>query len=382
MITYYKVGDLAFSMEGEGRYYDACADYFSDALRKEVKAEDCMLKLHILNEKDKLKINEKFYAVSTSIAFNRDTYRVNNGTHYAYAVKNLFRADVPTEAWIKPKGSSKSEKLCSVPPFRFAFKHHDKYSIFAKRIANYSCLWYIFAITLMKIDAVFIHSGMVGKDDGGIILTGTGGCGKTSTMAELISNHGWNYVAEDFGILTGDGHLRLMQKKASVHGSDIKYGDPYLNGAVKRLGPVKKFEWKAKKLARKNPVYRFKPSEIFGDHIKDGAPLTTVAFLSRVRGISQPEMRVISMEDLADRIRFASFRELKELYELLTNIRAVSGDNYADSYPAVSELEERYKEILIRGLSKANRIHLNLPLGVDPKDTAAIILKVNKEGVQ
>ena len=34
---------------------------------------------------------EKFYAVSTSIAFNRDTFRVNNGTHYAYAVQNLFR---------------------------------------------------------------------------------------------------------------------------------------------------------------------------------------------------------------------------------------------------------------------------------------------------
>ena len=100
------------------------------------------------------------------------------------------------------------------------------------------------------------------------------------------------------------------------------------------------------------------------------------------RGISKPEMRKISLEELADRIRFASFRELKELYELLTNIRAVSGTFYADSYPAVSELEDRYKAILMRGLEKANRIHLHLPLGVDPKDTAAIILKVDKEGVQ
>jgi len=378
MVTYYRVGDLCFSVEGSGKYYDAFADYFSDALRSEVKDSDCMLKIHLLGQKEKMKINERFYAVSTSIAFNKDTYRINNSPNYTYAVKSLFQFDRPTEVWVKPKKGSKSERFFSVPPFRLLFSHHDKYNVFVKRIANYSCLWYIFAITLMKLDSVFIHSGMVGKDDGGIILTGTGGCGKTSTMAELISGHGWKYVAEDFGILAGDGRLRLMQKKASVHGSDIKWGDPYLNRAVKGLGPVKKFEWKMKKLLGRNPSNLFKPSEIFGEDIRDGAPLTTVAFLSRVRGINEPEMKRISVSEIAERMRFASFRELKELYEILTNIRAVSGDTYADAYPKVSELEDRYISILKRALEGANLLHLNLPLGVDPKDTARLILDVQE----
>ena len=169
-----------------------------------------------------------------------------------------------------------------------------------------------------------------------------------------------------------------MQKKASVHGSDIKWGDPYLNRAVKGLGPVKKFEWKMKKLLGRNPSNLFKPSEIFGEDIRDGAPLTTVAFLSRVRGINEPEMKRISITEIAERMRFASFRELKELYEILTNIRAVSGDTYADAYPKVSELEDRYISILKRALEGANLLHLNLPLGVDPKDTARLILDVQE----
>ena len=68
----------------------------------------------------------------------------------------------------------------------------------------------------------------------------------------------------------------------------------------------------------------------------------------------------------------------KELYEILTNIRAVSGDTYADAYPKVSELEDRYISILKRALEGANLLHLNLPLGVDPKDTARLILDVQE----
>ena len=70
MISYYRVGDLFFSMDGDGKYYDACADYFSDSARTLGAEDKCLLKIHILNQKDKLKIDEKFYAVSTTIAFN------------------------------------------------------------------------------------------------------------------------------------------------------------------------------------------------------------------------------------------------------------------------------------------------------------------------
>ena len=374
MISYYRVGDLFFSMDGDGKYYDACADYFSDSARTLGAEDKCLLKIHILNQKDKLKIDEKFYAVSTTIAFNSDTYRVNAG-QYIYAVKDLFDPNAPTEVWVKPKKGSRAERICTAFPFRLLLGHHSKYIGFAKRITNYTCLWYIFAITLMKVDSVFLHSGMIGKGDRGIILTGTGGCGKTSTMAELTSKHGWKYVAEDFGILSLDGRIQLMQKKMSIHGSDVKWGNERLITAVNHMKPMSRLEWKLKKLLGGNPRHRFKPSEVYGNDVQESAPVTTIAFLSRSKGVSKLEMRRIDNAEVTERIMNASFRELKELYELLTNIKAVGGPEYTKGYPKVSELETQYAKILSEAVTHATTVHLTLPLNVNPKDTAAAILK-------
>lgn len=172
-----------------------------------------------------------------------------------------------------------------------------------------------------------------------------------------------------------------MQKKMSIHGSDVKWGNERLCKAVKSMNTMSRLEWKLKKLVGINPRHRFKPSEVFGNDIQESAPVTTIAFLSRSRDVPKLEMRRIDNAEVTERITNASFRELKELYDILTNIKAVGGSEYTKGYPKMSELEEKYSAVLSEAVTHATTVHLTLPLNVNPKDTAAAILRAEEKNV-
>ena len=79
-------------------------------------------------------------------------------------------------------------------------------------------------------------------------------------------------------------------------------------------------------------------------------------------------------DHIAERAKTASFRELKELYEILSNIRAVGGVEYYNDYPSVFELENQYTEIMYNAFKDVECYELLVPLRVNPKDTVKFII--------
>ena len=371
MEKYYKIGDLFFSIGGEGPFFEALASYFSE--NQVSKKQTPILRIRVANvgENDS-NFAPDYYSLSGSISFNRNTFYIKKGG-FSYSVKNLFVLEKSTELVLYPQAykdnviRSLKRSLISLYRGRIVGPH-NQYEDFVRNVANYSCLWYVFALSFMKKESVFLHCGMMAKDGKGIILTGTSGCGKTSTMLDMITNSGYKFMAEDFGILNSQGILYDMPKKAAIYQSDVKWGNKELVAAVNRLCSREKLEWRLK--LKTNPLRYFKPCEIFGEKIEHVAQLEKIFILKRTLQGTEIECHEIGYEQLAERAKTASFREIKELYEILTNIRAVGGDSYYADYPSIYELEQRYLAIILPALKGVKCFEIAVPANVNPSETA------------
>ena len=375
-----KVGDLHFSVVGEKEnpYYRAFREYFTEKrIKPDGEAIDLKIEVREKDADDSF-FGPELFSLSGGIAFNREWYRVRK-YGYSYAVRNLFEPEKPTELVLFPRPTRSTEiRRVGNTMIGDTVGDHDRYGAFVASLANYSCLWYIFSLTLMKKNSIFVHCGMMAKNGKGMLLTGTGGCGKTSTMMELITNSGYSFMAEDFGILRQDGVIFDMQKKAAVYQSDVKWGNEYLKHAVDHLQKRSRINWKVKKAIGKNPLHYFKPSEIFGSNIAHSAQLEDAYILKRIPKDSEIKCTDISSASLANRMKSASFRELKELYEVLSNLRAVGGDDFTN-YPSVFEIENAYLEIANKALSQVRCHELAVPLNVEPEQTAKAMLAGREE---
>lgn len=374
MKKYYKVANLVFTISGNdnGNGYKAIADYFKDKECEKSEATP-MLSIEVAEDnRNEMSFAPECYSLSKIITFNHDTFHVKKQGR-SYTVKNLFNREKPTEVILYVPNVKTYGIKGKMLGYLFGSDvcNHDLYSRFTLSVTDYSSLWYIFAITLMKCGCVFVHSGMMAKDGVGIVLSGTGGCGKTSNMMELISNgSGYKYISEDFGIISKEGFLYDMQKKAAIYSTDVKWGNPILVNAIKSLPLIQRIEWNIKKRLGRIPVRYFSPKELFGDNIAPTARLDKIFYLRRVMTEGKASSSPMDKDEISERVKTASFRELKELYELLCNIRAVGGKTYWDNYPSVHELEDWYLSILKPVLTKARCFELVLPSNSNPKYTA------------
>lgn len=69
-----------------------------------------------------------------------------------------------------------------------------------------------------------------------------------------------------------------------------------------------------------------------------------------------------------------AYRELKQLSEILNNIRAVGDAEIRNSYPEPAQLEVRYEQLLREGLTGKNIGLLEVPLKADPREIVDAML--------
>ena len=85
-------------------------------------------------------------------------------------------------------------------------------------------------------------------------------------------------------------------------------------------------------------------------------------------------VKTADKDDIAERITTASFREIRELYEILANIRAVAETECRSHYPTMQELHDQCFDIIRSGLKDAICIELRVPRGIEPKALAEILM--------
>lgn len=366
-IKYYQIAGINMSIQGEGIYAESLCSYFQTE-EIQVPSEPVLLQIIVENDPAKVAIPAKYYSLSGKIAVNDTAYCVQE-QGYVYSVSNLFSTTESVELRIccTRRKSLRSQIRALKSPHSVGLgRAQDR---FVDSVMNYACFLYIFAVLLMRQDKIFVHCGIFKNAGSAFVMCGTGGCGKTSALLAALQKNGFKYLAEDFGILGKDGKAYYMPKRMAIYQSDAKYKNPDVVKGLKALPLIYRMHWKLFELCKRNPRYRFAPMELFGEErvAKEGI-LHKVLYVSRVRQDMALTCEDITIDELCTKIRHASFRELKQLSEILNNIRAVGDEAIRNSYPELTQLEMRYEQLLKAILADRNIGWLKVPLKANPRE--------------
>lgn len=304
----------------------------------------------------------QFYSLSGKIALNETSYRVKN-EGYVYSVDGLFDGRETVECRVFPRKRGLAHRIITR---LFKIGHNNPYDGFVDSFCNYSGLWYLMAVVMLNNGIGYLHGGIV-ENGTALAITGTGGCGKTSVMLEILKNREYRYLAEDFAGIAKDGTVYSTVKKAAIYGSDCRYGNRMINGVIDAMPLWDRIRFRLFWKLGRNPRTRLSPTEIFGaERCGNRADLRLLLFMERT-GLAEIELAPIDNEDLKNKICHAAFRELKELAELLNNILAVGDCSIREKYPALEELKSKYKDILEDALSdQVLRFEIKVPLKASP----------------
>lgn len=362
--TFYKVADIIVSIEGNNVYAEALRKYF---INEEIHQDECVEQFLIrvnepINDSD---FEPEYYSLSGTIAFNAIEYRVRK-SNFIYRVKNLFdnsKTTVLNINWTR-KATVGHYLINHMRAKNIGvYSNADK---FVDSIMNYEVFLYIFAMILMKYNKVFVHSAIVEYKGDAIVITGTSGCGKTSTLLQFLEKQECKYISEDFSIIDDNGNVYFTPKKMAVYQSDAKYKNKNVLKALKGMTVIEKFYWNIFKIMGQNPRHRFDPHEFFGvDKISKVSKVKKVIYMSRKENTEINKCE-LSEKEIVEKISYASFRELRELYEVLYNIRAVGDEKIREAYPPLEHIQTNYKTILEKALKNGKTGLLEVPLKISP----------------
>jgi hypothetical protein len=364
---FYTAGPLKLKLSGTHEIIHFLKEEFSDCT-----TDACIDIEIIINENKKTEYKPTHYSGKGSMNFNADTFHVDNGSFYFYEVENAFNDKLMTVNICLKKPTFAREV------FRFlksllSVEYNSKSAYIKGEIASYSLLWSVIALCLLKKDNSFIHAGVLARKNKAIVLSGTGGCGKTSTVLRLLSYEGFQYLAEDFGIVGSQGVAYPCMKTVSLYHSDVLHGDPGAINGVKALNPFKRLRWEfLSKILRINPIIKVKPSSLTKLALPSaGVPVKYGVHLSR-QDIRSFELRRISIEEYAQRSASASGRELKPISEILKLIVANSPKEYL--VWSDEDLMNKLKNVYEHAFSKAVTYELAVPYRSGPKDICDFLL--------
>lgn len=360
---YFDVAGLGMIIEGDNEWTAEYWKYFSSIEVKE-EMESPFLIIRIVKE---INIVEKYTSLSQAILFNENEFMVKKGD-YIYKIKNLFGQGTTIVEICHKNVRDLTHKIKNMIGLTEHATHDIKEGV-VNHIMGYDFMLWVIPVALMKYNRLFLHCGAMEKDGKAIIITGTGGSGKTGTQLLAMSDYGYRYMADDFCILSTSGSAYYFPKKIKIYQSDIEYKNKFIYSAYKKLPVVKKINWQIWKKMNKDPRGEFNIEKVFKtDEVVKGAPIGEIIYIARTRSEVINEY-IIDEREFSKRTRLASFREIRELYNILSNICSVGNEKIRECYPEWRDLEAKYEEIMMKILSNSfERRLLEVPKKIHPEE--------------
>lgn len=358
---YFDVAGLGMIIEGNNEWTAEYWKYFSSIeVEKEIKPS--FLVIRIVNE---INIIERYTSLSHAIQFNENEFVVKKGD-YQYKIENLFGQGTTVVEICHKNVKTLKHKIKNM----IGIAEHATNSIkegVVNHIMGYDFMLWVIPVALMKYDRLFFHCGAMEKDGKAVIITGTGGSGKTGTQLLAMSDYGYRYMADDFCILSSSGMAYYFPKKIKIYQSDIEYKNKFIYSAYKKLPVTKRINWQILKKMNKDPRGEFYIEKVFKpDEVVKSAPIGEIIYVARTNSKAINEY-MIEDREFSKRTRLASFREIRELYNILSNICSAGDERIRECYPEWRDLEEKYEEIMIKILSNSfERRLLEVPEKIHP----------------
>lgn len=273
--TTYKLAGVPTSIIGQNRYAEELKEYFAEA--KAVLEKPASIIINVCDSMKEMSFSGKseFYAEGTGLQISDVGFIMNSGRCH-YRVDNLFVENESVYIWLYYQERHGARKLAktiieNMDPYCIGREHEE--DRFISDTLNYSAFWWILALAFLKYDRAFVHSGMAAKRGMGVVLSGAGGCGKTSAVSEML-NEGWKYIAEDFGVVGADGMIWEIPKRGAISAEDVSYGSVRLTTLVNQLPAWQKLRWKYFSKKKKNPLLSPSLEALYGkENILENAKL-------------------------------------------------------------------------------------------------------------
>lgn len=361
----YKFGPLLVEMYGDQRLVDALAQDFEPYRASEVADAD--LRIQVTEQSPPFVA--EFYIGKGRNAFGDRCIYIDKSPYFSYVIEDLFEKEAPTILTLILKRPGLARRgIDSLKGF-LGVEYSNRYRLLRMLVANYSLLWSVIAIALLKKNVAFIHAGAVSRDGKVTLIAGTGGGGKTSATMQLIERFGV-FVSEDFGMLGVDGRVYYSPKAISFYESDLRWGGASSSWVKQSFGALDRLRWWVLvRLLRRNPLVKVPPETMFPQTLAEGQ-VSKAVYLRRVR-VESIKGEVIDAEQFAERASWASLREMMPFLEILCRVQANMGCNRI--FPSPEDIRLRMKEIFTSGLARAEVRLISAPFEAAPKSVCDAI---------
>lgn len=203
-------------------------------------------------------------------------------------------------------------------------------------------------LALLRRSATFVHAGaVVAPGGGGVLLMGTGGVGKTTTVLDLALRRGWRYLGDDLVVLGADG-LARYPKNLQVY----SYNTALVPGLERRLLAGRswpdRLAWRlrGRLLGPASVRRRVTASTLLGaDAVADDAPLAAALTLTAAPASRDVQIRPVDPLTVA---RQASSVLSDEFWDFVRFVNATA--TLSPGAPTVGELQAVVTGVLARAL--------------------------------
>jgi energy-coupling factor transporter ATP-binding protein EcfA2 len=361
----FSVAEIVIEINGSEELCDLLANHFlGSEIMSSSESVDLIMSFSPIKSFDD---EMYYYSLSGKIGFNNDSFFVK-GNEFILLAENLFGEGQSKISIYHSTSKLNLNTIKNIILTVFStkgFVNHNNNVI--NSLMSYSSFYYVFHLVLLKKEKAFIHASVASVNGKGILITGTSGCGKTSTLFELLSNISNKFIAEDFGIISNEGFTYYNPKMASIYNSDIAHGNEDLINFKKNImSSLDTLLWWISIILKRNPLRRVSPLTLLSSsRIERTVKLDTVYFfqLSNNNSILYSQ---IDIDEGVERMLKASFRELRALYELLYNIESVG---YSQTMIGTFDsILNRTRKIYIKAIRGINIILVSIPKGTGPQE--------------
>jgi hypothetical protein len=198
---------------------------------------------------------------------------------------------------------------------------------------------------LTERNAGFLHASSAVKDGTGVVFTGWGGAGKTSTCVQLVEKHDWKFTSDDLTVVSANGTLIPYTKSMQIYPYNVSKDTSSIFAS---RGPLDRLQWEAfrRVKGKKGVRRRFSPATYFGQksHLTERTETSSVFYLLREeRG--EISVNPESKDALAERAASTISHEFDEFIWLLRVLNAAAPGRFPSPLEFVSDSREVYTNV-------------------------------------
>ncbi len=221
------------------------------------------------------------------------------------------------------------------------------------------------AYRLPIVDAALLHSSALARNGRAVVLAGTGGVGKsTSLLAAMAQDPSWSYMSDDMVVVESDGTISRHPKRIQVYAYNVDKLPGMRATVMSHMSPWNRRLWmsRSRVLGPKQARIRLSADELFGsERVAEVGQLGSAVWI-RPAPKGEPSVDQLDAAELGRRASVALVDEVWDFARLLNLGSLLTRESIS-----VAEFQTDVESVLATAFSAVPCYELTIPYGADPQ---------------